>query len=207
MAWASASTATSGGAKSASPAPTSITSTPCCTRRRLIAGISAIGYVGSAANRLLNWVTPLSSRGNVRYANRHRYRPLPSSTLLYRPRLLPNPMPREEILARPQHISPVAHDAGRRGEAIENHRAVAFRDDAPVQQHHSPHIHATADQPTESLLQLQSGIRNEIVRESVQPACLQPLEPRRRERLGRDLERELGEDQHAQGPPRHVHAH
>ena len=44
------------------------------------------------------------------------------------------------------------------------------------------------------------------MRESVQPACLQALEPRRRERLGRHLERELGEDQHAQGPPRHVNA-
>src|SRR5690349_2547425 len=134
------------------------------------------------------------------------YRPLPTSTDLYRLFFPADAVARKEILARTQHVSPVAHDAGRRGEALQNHRAVAFRDDAPVQQHHSPHIHTTADQPTESLLQLQSGIRNEIVRESVQPACLQALEPRRRERLGRHLERELGEDQHAQGPPRHVNA-
>src|SRR5712692_9710277 len=37
-----ASTATAGGGKSASPAPTSITSTPCWIRRRLMAGSSAI---------------------------------------------------------------------------------------------------------------------------------------------------------------------
>src|SRR5438309_5578940 len=61
MAWVSAATATRGGGKSASPAPTSIKSTPCWSSRRLIAGNSAIGYPGSAASRLENSVTSPST--------------------------------------------------------------------------------------------------------------------------------------------------
>ena len=40
--------------------------------------------------------------------------------------------------------------------------------------------------------------------EAVLPALLEPLEPCGRERLARDFEWELGEDQHAQRPARHV---
>src|SRR4029077_2317705 len=115
MACASASTATSGGAKSASPAPTSITSTPCCTSRRLIAGISAIGYVGSAAKRLLNGVTmsPL----------RRIYAPLVQRvtglywplTGLYHPCVRPDAVSRKELLAGDPHIRPMAHQSCGRG--------------------------------------------------------------------------------------------
>ena len=49
-------------------------------------------------------------------------------------------------------------------------------------------------------------MRQEIVREPVQAARRQALEPRRGERLGRHLEGQLGENQHAQRPSRNVDA-
>src|SRR5205823_11732341 len=54
--------------------------------------------------------------------------------------------------------------------------------------------------------ELQGRIGDEVVREAVQTARLQPLQPRRRERLRRYLEGQLRENQHPQRAPGYVDA-
>src|SRR5439155_1487597 len=88
----------------------------------------------------------------------------------------------------------------------EDHRAVTLRNHAAVQQHDRPHVRAAADQAAESLLELQGRIGDEVVREAVQTARLQLLQPRRRERLRRYLEGQLRENQHPQRAPWYVDA-
>src|SRR2546430_10574321 len=72
---------------------------------------------------------------NLRSSSAARYRPLPPSTALYRPCFRTNTVPRKELFAGAPHIRPVAHQPRRRRQAFEDHRAVALRNHAAVQQH------------------------------------------------------------------------
>src|ERR1041385_7792480 len=101
----SAFTATSGGGKSASPAPTSMTSTPCSIKRRLIAGSFSIGYVGSCATRLLK-----SMRINLAPGRRRA-----------------DAVHGKEFLDFAEHVGPIPDGFGGGRQAFEHARAVAFR--------------------------------------------------------------------------------
>src|SRR6266702_2896139 len=109
--------------------------------------------------------------------------PLPLSPALHR--LGSESMPRKELFARPADVPPMADHARRARQALEHHRAVAFCDDAAVEQHHRPRVALAPDQPAEALFELERRVGNEIVGEAVQAARLESLEPRRGERLAR----------------------
>src|SRR5436309_15124113 len=143
---------------------------------------------------------------NLRSSSTARYRPLPPSTALYRPCFRTNTVSCKELLAGAPHIRPVAHQPRRRRQAFEDHGAVTLRNHAAVQQHDCPHVRAAADQAPEPLLELQGRIGDEVVREAVQTARLQPLQPRGRERLRRYLEGQLRENQHPQRASGYVDA-
>src|SRR5690349_24542489 len=96
-------TATSGGGKSASPAPTSMRSTPCSISFRLIAGSSAIGYVGNWAMRLLKLMAFNLSPGSRCADAVHR----------------------EEFLDLPPDLGPVADRPGRGRQSLEHRGPVA----------------------------------------------------------------------------------
>src|SRR6266480_1050917 len=107
----SALTATSGGGKSASPAPTSMRSTPCSISRRLIAGNSAIGYVGNCATRRLKLIA-----GNLAPRKRRA-----------------DAVHREEFLQFAPDIRPVADGPRGGGQPFQHARAIPLRDDPPIQ--------------------------------------------------------------------------
>src|SRR5438874_7061673 len=128
---------------------------------------------------------------NLRSPAAARYRPLPPlppCTALYRPRFRSNAVSRKELLASAAHIGPVAHEPRRGGQPFEDHRTVTFRNHPRIQQHDRPDVPAAADQAPESLLELEGGVRDQVVREAVQPPRLQTLQPRGREGLSRNLE-------------------
>src|SRR5216684_4734815 len=111
----------------------------------------------------------------------------------------------EELFAGAPHVRPVAHDAARRRQPIEDQGSIALRDHPAVEQQHGANVRAAANQAAEPLLQLQRSVRDEVVGEAVQARRLEPLKPCRRERIGRHLKRQFGQDQDPQRPPRDVH--
>ena len=100
----------------------------------------------------------------------------------------------------------MAHEPRRGRQPVENHRAVPLGHHTRVQQYDRPYVAPAANQASEPLLELEGGIRDQVVHEAVQAPRLQALQPRGRERLRRHLEGKLREDQHPQRAPRHVNA-
>src|SRR6267378_8077902 len=181
-------TATSGGGKSASPAPTSITSTPCSISRRLIAGSSAIGYVGSALTRWLNppkpnspsfWQEAICRRLSAISTDGRRL--MADCSNLARP--LGNgradAVQGEELFELPPHVRPVADRFGGRRQAFQHRGPVAFSHHPPVQQDNSADIRFGSYQTPETLFQLERRERNEIVGEAIHPRFGETLQPRR----------------------------
>src|SRR5205814_24450 len=113
---------------------------------------------------------------------------------------------REEFLQLAPNVRPVAYGFGGGWQALQHRRPVAFGEDAPVQQYYGAHVGLAADQPAKSLFQLECGERHQIVREPVDARLGETLEPRGGQRFTRHLERQLGENQHAQRTARYVHA-
>src|SRR3989442_1807298 len=70
-------------------------------------------------------------------------------------------VPREELLARPPHVRPPAHDARRRRQPLEDQPAVALGDDAAVEQNHGADVAAGPNQSPEALFQLERAVRLE----------------------------------------------
>ena len=112
----------------------------------------------------------------------------------------------EKLLARLAHVLPASDHALRRGQSLEDERAIPLRDDAPIQEDYGADVRFAADQPAEALFQLERRVRYEIMAEAVQPLRFEALEPRGGEGLARHLEGQLREDQHPQRAARHVHA-
>ena len=106
-------------------------------------------------------------------------------------------MAREELLARFEHIRPPPHHPLRPRQSLQNHDAVTLHNDAPIEQDDRAHVGRAADQATESLFQFERRVGHQIVREAIQAARRQPLEPGGGEGLARHLERQFGEDQDA----------
>src|SRR5438309_11295787 len=125
------------------------------------------------------------------------------AALLHRPR--PNAVTGEEFLARLAHVVPASDHALRRGQSLEDERAIPLRDDAPIQEDYGADVRFAADQPAEALFQLERRVRYEIMAEAVQPLRFEALEPRGGEGLARHLEGQLREDEHPQRSARHVH--
>src|SRR5438552_2921783 len=185
---ATALTARSGGGKSASPAPTSIRSTPCSINRRLIAGSSAIGYVGSAPTRLLNPATPNSPRcGQRPSAVSHqqskadgRWLIADSSNLAPRRRWRrADTMHREELFQLAAYVGPVPDRFRGRRQPLEHRGPIALGDHTPIQQDNGSDIRFGPNQPSESLFQLERRERNEIVGEAIHSRFRETLQPRR----------------------------
>src|SRR5207247_1657836 len=118
----------------------------------------------------------------------------------------PDAVTREKLLAGVAHALPATDEALRRRQSLEDERAIPLRDDAPIQENYGADVRFAADQPAESLFQLERCVRNEVMAEAVQSLRLEALEPRRGEGLARHLEGQLREDQHPQRAARHVHA-
>src|SRR6478609_2554607 len=125
----------------------------------------------------------------------------PTVRLLRRRR---DPVPGEEVLDLGAYMPPAPRHLLGAGEPVEDLLAVSLLQHPRVHQDHYPDIGAAPDQPSEPLLQLEGGVREEIPREAILPLLRQALESRRGDRFTRDLERQLGEHERTQRPPRDV---
>jgi hypothetical protein len=95
----------------------------------------------------------------------------------------------KEVFTPDPDLGPATNDAISPGQAAQQELPVAFGDDSAVQQHHNPGILPASNKPPKPLLQLESRMRQQVMHEAVQPLFGQPLQPRRRNRLRRHLER------------------
>src|SRR5258705_10623497 len=86
---------------------------------------------------------------------------------------------RTELVQLAPHVRPVADRLGRGGQTLQDHLAVALGHDAPVQEDYGAHVRLAADQPAESLFQLERRVGDEVVREAIDARIAETLEPRR----------------------------
>src|SRR5712664_2112225 len=85
---------------------------------------------------------------------------------------------REELLQLAPHLRPVADRPRGWRESLEHRGPIVLGDDPPVQQDDRPDVRLGADQPSESLFQLERRKRNEIVGEAVDTRFGETLQPR-----------------------------
>src|SRR5438552_2509157 len=98
-------------------------------------------------------------------------------------------MPREEILTLRENLGPWSDNPLSARQPAQHQGSVAFGQHPAIEQDHDSDVGAAPNQPPEALLELEGRVRQQIAHEAVFALLRQALEPRRRERLRRNLER------------------